>query len=69
VARSPIRNPRAAVENILLGAKIGDVGVEPDFFNSIAALAVAGDYLFVADNLNARIQIMLINPSAPDLGK
>ncbi len=50
-------------------AKIGGVGGAPGSFNGIAGLSVADDLLFVADSLNARVQIMLINPSALEVGK
>jgi hypothetical protein len=69
VQRAGDRRQRAAGENVLLVAKIGGVGVAPGSFNGIAGLSVADDFFFVADSLNARVQIMLINPSAPDVGK
>lgn len=55
--------------SVLLVAKIGGVGVAPGNFNGIAGLSVADDFLFVADSLNGRVQIMMINPGAPDAGK
>ena len=60
---------RAAGEHVLLVAKIGGVGAAPGSFNGIAGLSVADEFLFVADSLNARVQIMLINPSALEVGK
>lgn len=54
---------------ILLVAKIGGVGSVPNNFNSISGLSVADDFLFVSDSLNARVQIMLINPNVLDAGK
>lgn len=56
-------------EGVQLVANVGGEGFAPDSFNGIAGLSVAGDYLFVADSLNARVPIMLINPSAMDVGK
>jgi hypothetical protein len=55
---------RAESEIAHLVARIGGDGFAPDNFNHIAGLSVAEDYLFVSDSLNARVQIMLINPSA-----
>lgn len=52
-----------------LVAQVGGVGVAPGRFNGIAGLAVDGGLLYVADSLNARVQIMLINPQALDTGK
>jgi hypothetical protein len=46
----------------------GVSGITPDNFSSFAGLAVTDDYLFVADSLIPQVQIMLVNPSAPDLG-
>ena len=69
MASSSIRRPGTAGENVLLVARIGGVGVAPGSFNGIAGLTVADDFLFVADSLNARVQIMMINPSALDAGK
>lgn len=63
------RVQRTAGESVKLVAKVGGVGVAPGSFNGIAGLTVADDLLFVADSLNARVQIMLINPSALDVGK
>lgn len=56
-------------ENLVLADKIGGIGVAPGSFNHIGGLAVADDLLFVADSLNARVQVMLINPRAPGAGK
>lgn len=69
VQRTGDRRQRTAGENVLLAAKIGGVGGAPGSFNGIAGLSVADDFLFVADSLNARVQIMLINPSALEVGK
>jgi len=52
-----------------LVARVGGVGVAPGRFNGVAGLAVDGGMLYVADSLNARVQIMLITPQAPDTGK
>jgi len=56
-------------KNFLLADKIGGVGVAPGSFNGIGGMAAADDLLYVADSLNARVQIMLINPRAPDAEK
>ena len=69
VQRTGNRRPRTEGENVLLVTKIGGVGIAPGSFNGIAGLTVVDDLLFVADSLNARVQIMLINPSALDVGK
>ena len=60
---------RAAGEHVMLAGKIGGIGAAPGDFNGIAGLSVADGFLFVADSLNARVQIMLINPSALNVGK
>jgi hypothetical protein len=51
--------------NFVLADKIGGIGVAQGSFNGIGGLAVADDQLYVADSLNARVQVMLINPHAP----
>lgn len=56
-------------KDVSLVATIGGIGVAPGNFNGIAGLSVTDDFLFVADSLNARIQTMMINPSARDAGK
>ena len=48
-------------ENGTMLAKVGGPGSGPGSFNSIDGLAVDGSILYVADSLNARVQIMLIN--------
>lgn len=63
MASSSIKGLRAKGEAVRLMARIGGVGVAPGSFNGIAGLSVADDFLFVADNLNARVQIMMINPN------
>ena len=55
---------RAAGENVIPAGKVGCIRAGPEDFNGITGLSVVDDYLFVADSLNARVQIMLINPSA-----
>lgn len=45
----------------ILIAKVGGAGAAPGSFNGIAGMAVDGSLLYVADSLNARVQIMLIN--------
>lgn len=47
----------------------GGVGVAPGNFNGIAGLSVSDEFLLVTDSLNARMNIMLINPSALDVWK
>jgi len=42
--------------------KIGKPGAGPGSFNGISGLAVDGNQLYVVDSLNARVQIMSINP-------
>jgi hypothetical protein len=54
--------------NLVLADKIGGVGVAPGSFNGIGGLAVTDDLLYAADSLNARVQIMLINPRAQGAG-
>ncbi len=49
-----------------LVATAGGAGAAPGRFNGIAGLAVDGGLLYVADSLNARVQIMLIAPQALD---
>lgn len=49
-----------------LVAQVGGAGVAPGRFNGIAGLAADGGLLYVADSLNARVQIMLITPQALD---
>lgn len=61
--------PTTAGDNVLLVTTIDGSEIAPGNFNGIAGLSVADDFLFVADSLNARVQIMLINPSALDAGK
>jgi DNA-binding beta-propeller fold protein YncE len=63
------RGQRTKGKNFVLADKIGGVGVAPGSFNGIGGLATADDLLYVADSLNARVQIMLINPRALDAGK
>lgn len=46
--------------------KLGGSGVIPGLFNQITALWVSQDMLYVADSLNARVQILLISPESPD---
>jgi hypothetical protein len=60
------RRPSTQFNNPVLADKIGGIGVAPGSFNGIGGLAVADDLLYVADSLNARVQIMLINPRAQD---
>ena len=69
VQRTGNRRQRTFRVNVLLVAKIGGVGITQGNFNGIAGLSVADDFLFVSDSLNARVQIMSINPSALDAGK
>jgi hypothetical protein len=64
MASSSIRGQRTKGGNVQLAAKIGGLGAAPGSFNGIAGLSVSDDFLFVADSLNARVQIMLINPYA-----
>lgn len=54
--------------HLVLAGKIGGVGVASGSFNGIAGLAVTDEQLYVADSLNARVQIMLINPRAQGIG-
>lgn len=63
------RRQRAEGNNVMIMDKIGGIGVAPGSFNSIGGLAAADDLLYVADSLNGRVQIMLINPRALDNGK
>lgn len=56
-------------KNLELANKFGGVGNAPGSFNGIGGLAVVDDLLYIADSLNTRVQIMLINPSALDQGK
>jgi hypothetical protein len=65
------RRQRAEGNNLMIIDKIGGIGVAPGSFNSIGGLTAADDLLYVADSLNGRIQIMLINPRAleQDTGK
>jgi DNA-binding beta-propeller fold protein YncE len=60
------RRQRTKDKNLVLADRIGGVGVAPGSFNGIIGLAAADDLLYVADSLNARVQIMLIDPRAPD---
>ncbi len=46
----------------LLLAKIGGRGIEQGKFNGITGLAVDETMLYVADSMNTRVQIMMINP-------
>jgi len=52
-----------------LVATVGGMGAAPGRFNGIAGLAVDAGLLYVADSLNARVQIMLITPQALGTGK
>lgn len=47
----------------LLLTKIGGRGIAEGYFNGIAGLTVDEDMLYVADSMNARVQIMMINPA------
>lgn len=67
--RAANRKPKSIDENVVLVDQIGGIGAAPGSFNGIAGLSVADDFLYVSDSLNARVQIMLINPGALDLGK
>jgi hypothetical protein len=69
VQRTGNRSQQAEDGNAPLVAKIGGIGVALGSFNRISGMSVADDFLFVADSLNARVQIMMINPSALDVGK
>lgn len=46
---------------------VGGVGAGPDRFGRIEALAIDGHLLYVADSLNARVQVMLVTPSSMEL--
>jgi DNA-binding beta-propeller fold protein YncE len=45
-------------------ATAGGVGGGPGRFGRIEALAVDGNMLYVADSLNARVQVMLVAPAS-----
>jgi hypothetical protein len=55
--------------DFVLVDKVGGNQIAMDSFNGIGGLAVVGDQLYVADSLNSRVQIMLIDPRAPDTRK
>jgi hypothetical protein len=63
------RVQKADGNNVVLADKIGGVGVAPGSFNDIGGLAATDDLLYVADSLNSRVQIMMIDPRAPDAEK
>lgn len=63
------RGQRQKGNNLVLANKIGSVGGASGNFNGIGGLAVTDELLYVADSLNARVQIMLIDPRALDTGK
>jgi hypothetical protein len=50
--------------SFVLADQIGGIGAAQGSFNGIGGLAVTDDLLYVADSLNARVQIMSINPHA-----
>ena len=58
------REQRTKGKNLVLADRIGGSGVAPGSFNGIGGLAVVDDLLYVADSLNARVQIYLIDPRA-----
>lgn len=45
--------------------KFGGAGSAPGRFRIISDLWVQGDYLYVADSMNRRVQVLRINPEAP----
>jgi len=47
-----------------LVGSVGGSGAAPGCFNDIAGLTVDGGLLYIADSLNANVQIMFINPQA-----
>lgn len=55
--------------NLVLAGKIGGSQTAMGSFNGIGGLAAVNDQLYVADSLNSRVQIMLIDPHAPDARK
>lgn len=63
------RRHSANGNNLVLADKIGGGQIAMDSFNGIGGLAAVDDQLYVADSLNSRVQIMLIDPHAPDAGK
>jgi hypothetical protein len=62
------RRHRAKGNNFVLADKIGGSQIAMDSFNGIGGLAAVGDQLYVTDSLNSRVQVMLIDPRAPDAG-
>ncbi len=51
-------------KNLVLADKFGGTGIAPGSFNGIGGLSEADNLLYVSDSLNARIQVMMINPRA-----
>lgn len=49
-------------------AAVGGAGAGPDRFGRIESLALDGHLLYVADSLNARVQVMLVTPASMELG-
>ena len=45
-------------------AAVGGAGAGPERFGRIEALALDGHLLYVADSLNARVQVMLVTPAS-----
>jgi hypothetical protein len=60
------RRHRTKGNNFVLSDKIGGSQIAMDSFNGIGGLTVVGDQLYVTDSLNSRVQVMLIDPRAPD---
>lgn len=56
------RRQHAKGNKIALADKIGGGGITPGSFNRIGGLAVADDLLYATDSLNARVQVLMINP-------
>jgi len=56
------RGNRTKGKNLVLADRVGGSGVAPGSFNGIGGLTVVDDLLYVADSLNARVQIYLIDP-------
>jgi len=54
-----------ADNNFVLAGNIGSNPINMDSFNGIAGLAIDDGQLYVADSLNSRVQIMLIDSRAP----